>query len=454
MKRIEHTLLAFALACAGSGAAGQGGVTYFANPWSQSEAAMSLPSLQGRGFNRFSLTIPSVEAWADNSSIPFGPLRDALFKERYSEELLDAAVQNENEQFYLGFGLQVQLLSLGMNIRNKEGRTLLSLGVEHRERTLFSIDLDQELVSLLYEGNAQYAGRNLVLDPLDIRSMTCRELGMNAAMDIPLGGTEEHRTTLRPGIGIYRVIGIQGTYMNDATLEFFTHADGRAVDLRSNYDLDSALPEEGGQLLRGTGSGFSIDASASVRFDDHLEVFAGVDDIGSIQFNSGTKNYAASGAYTYRGVQYTFIDQELESTVTIDSLVQLGKPTITEEAWRMPLPTQLVIGGTLGSGRTDYAAFPLFRHTWGLCITRDLSRPSFSYAATTVMGSYAFTAAEHITIGATAATNGNRIPRFGINLTLRGGPVRLGVGSTNLTPFIFAKDGSGGNAHFLLQFTW
>jgi hypothetical protein len=435
-------------------AVAQNFVPYLGNPWLMNEGAMAVPSLQGMGFARFSISIPSAEVWADNTAIPYGPLRDVLLFNKYTGELVESVANSTDDRFFLGAGGQAQFLSLGMNISNKEGRTLFSIGVEHRERTLISMDIDPELVTVLYEGNKQFAGENLVLDPLTVRSMSYRELGANLALDIPLGGTNEHRTRLRPGLGIYGLIGLQGLYMNDASLEMFTHSDGRAIDLVSNYDLNMALPTDDSQLFSGVGNGIAVDVSASILFDDHAQLFVGLDDLGSIRFTKGPKNYRAQGDYTYRGVQYTFIDQELGSSVTLDSLVQLGKPTITEQAWRMDLPTQFIVGGTYGSGRMDGETLPVFRHSWGLCIQHDVTRPSFNYSRTNVMATYTHTLKKIASFGVTAASNSDRIPRVGIKMTFRAGPVRLGLGSTDLLPLFLNNSAYSGQGQAVLQFAW
>lgn len=454
MKALRIPTLAALVPFTGGAIMAQSSIPQLGNPWLMNEAAMSVPSLQGIGFKRFAISVPNAEVWADNTAVPYGPLRDALLFNRYTGELIEAVANSTDERFYLGCGLHAQALSFAMNIANKESKVLFSLGVEHRERTLYTMDIDPQLITVLYEGNRQFAGENLVLDPLTVRSMSYRELGVNGAFDIPLGGSNEHRTRLRPGIGIYGLIGLQGLYMNDASVEMFTHPDGRAIDLRSDYDLNMALPLEADQLFNGVGKGLAVDASAAILFDDHAQVFVGLDDMGSIRYTQDPKNYRAQGDYTYRGVQYTFIDQELESSVTVDSLVQLGKPTITEEAWTMALPTQLVIGGTFGKGRTDHEDFPVFRHTWGLCVQHDLSRPGFNYARTNVLASYTYTLKRIGSFGVTAASNADRIPRMGCTFTILAGPVRLGFGSSDLLPLFLNESAYSGQGQIVLQVAW
>lgn len=432
----------------------QDGIPHMGDPWLLSEGAMAVPSLQGRGFKRASLTIPSLQAWGGNTALSYKALRDIAVRNLIQEEHIQDISNSTDEQFSAGVGLQLQLLSLGLNLGGKDGGVGLSLGVEHRERTLFNMNIDRELVTLLYEGNKQYAGRELLLDPLDIRSVSYRELGVNGAVDIPLGGSENRPMKLRPGIGIYKVFALQGIDMEQASMSMFTRADGRAVDLRSNYAMNTAIPESGGNLFNGIGGGVAIDASLALALGDDMQFFAGVDDIGSVKFSEGVKNYSATGAYTFRGVQFTFIDQELESTVTLDSLIEMGDPDITEEAWSMQLPTRLLAGGTYGSHLTEYEAFPLFRHMWGLYIAHEFKSVGSYYAPTIISASYTYTAAERASFGVLLASNGDRIPRLGLNLTVRAGPVRLGIGSTNLSPLLVTGSGAAAQGQFALQFAW
>lgn len=437
-----------------SSASGQDPIPNWGDPWLMGEGAIAVPSLQGLGFGKGSVTLPNIQAWAANTAMPFRPLRDALVRNRYSDKEISNIANSTDDRFFLTAGLQLQLLSLGFNLGGKDGGLGVSIGVEHRERTLFVLDIDRELVTLLYNGNKQYAGRELLLDPLDIRSMSYRELGVNGAVEIPLGTMGDHRIRIRPGLGVYKLFAMQGLHMNDASVRMYTRPDGRAVDLRSDYDLNTALPEDGGHLLRGLGSGMAIDASVGLRIGDHIQAFIGIDDMGTIRYDEGVKNYRATGAYSFRGVQYTFIDQELESTVTLDSLIEMGDPDITQEAWSMNLPTRLLIGGTYGSKRIEYDRFPLFEHTWGFYVGHELTRPGFDNAATNVHASYTYTAAKVVSIGALGATNGAHAPRLGLNLTVRAGPVRFGIGSTNLSAFLFQGSGAGAQGQFALQVAW
>lgn len=426
----------------------------FANPWTAGESAISLPSLQGRGFQRMSITVPNVEVWALTNSVSYGPLRDAVLRGRYTNDLIRSAVENEGERFYLGVGLQAQLLSVGFNIKGADGAPFISIGVEHRERTMLALDIDHDLVDLLYNGNAQYAGTPLTLDPLAVHSLVYRELGINGAIDLTLSGDGGERISLRPGIGLYKLIGQHGMQMNTASLDMYTHADGRAIDFDSRYQLNTAIPDDGGDIWRGIGNGFAVDASIALGLGDRTQFFAGVDDLGSIRFKEGTKNYTAEGAYTYRGVQFTLIDQELESTVTVDSLLSLGRPEKTTDAWDMKLPARVLLGGTHGVGRIDHDAFPLFRHTFGLLAARDITHNVFSNARTMVTASYAFTIGTIASFGTTITTRGDLAPGIGLNATLRAGPVRVGIGSTDLTGLLFQQKGTGAQAQAMLQVAW
>lgn len=426
----------------------------FGDPWLMGESAIQLPSLQGMGFRRMSVTVPHVEAWALTNAVSYGPLRDAVLRGRYTNALIRSAVENGSDRFFIGVGFQAQLLSLGFNINGADGRPFISIGIEHRERTMLALDIDHDLVDLLYNGNAQYAGQRLTLDPLEVHSIGYREIGINGAVDLTLSGEGDDRIALRPGLGLYTLSGQHGLHMNSASLDIYTHSDGRAIDFDPEYQLNTAIPDDGQGIWRGIGKGLAVDVSLGLSLGDRTRFIAGIDDLGAIRFNEGTKSYTAEGAYTYRGVQFTLIDQELETTVTVDSLVSLGRPEKTTDAWEMKLPTRVLLGGTHGVGRIDHEAFPLFRHTFGLMVGRDITRTRFSNARTAAVASYAYTINTIASFGATLSTRGDLAPGFGLNATVRAGPVRLGFGSNDLTGLLLQKKGTGAHAQVVLQVAW
>lgn len=440
-----------ALAAALPTAHAQLSVNHFNDPFLQSEGAQALPSLQGLGFSRFSVTVPNFNGWADNTIISYGDLSDILLLSKLTKSDVDEVVDNLDRELYLGFEANVQAVGFGMNVRGRDSIPFLSFGFEHRERTLFSMRIDPDLVSLLYYGNKQYAGKRVIIDPLSIRSLSVRELGGNVAASFRVGEVAGKPITLRPGVGIYYLIGIQGTRSERGQVEMYTQPDGRAIDFDLDYDLNMAIPRDGLNVFSGIGSGMALDLSMGAHIGDALQVYAGINDIGSVQFWKDVRNYRRTGSYHFEGVEYAFGDGEQSSPIPVDSLLSIVDPVITRENFSVDLPTSFILSAQYGFGQKDHEGRPYMKHLVGSTLVSELLKPSWSYAPTAVSVYYTYVAGTRANAGFSFSMRGDTPLGVGVHATVCLGPVRLGLASTNLTPLIAPHSGFGADASAIVQ---
>jgi hypothetical protein len=392
------------------------------------------------------------QARAENNILTTRTLQDILVLNALHQSDVDKVVDGLEDVLYLGFDVKLQGLGIGFNFLRDDGTPWLSIGAEHQERALFGMRLDQQTIDLIYYGNKQYAGQNLVLDPLFARSLLYRSIGGNAAFDLRIGGTDD--LVLRPGIGFYALTGMQGTDLRETRLEMFTHADGRAIDIRSDYDLNIAVPEDGNSILKGIGSGYALDLSAGLVIKKRFQVHVGVNDIGRINFKEGVKNYRHSGSTTYDGVEVQYVDAYSTPNFAWDTLLTIVDPTETEERFTMQLPTNLLLYGQLGLGGAQDDARTLFRHNVALSVRQALGDHYFTRNAFTWSVGYTYLLGDRFSAGITVSDIRKGMPGIGLHSTVRMGFLRLGLGSSQTIGWIAPNSTMGADIRFLLQLTF
>lgn len=424
----------------------------FGDPLLFSKNALDMPSMQGLGFKRVSVTLPTFLARAENNILTARTLQDILVLSSLQQADIDKVVDGLDNELFLGFDVKLQGLGVGFNLLRDDGTPWLSIGVEHQERALFSMRLDREAIDLIYYGNKQFAGQELVLDPLFARSLLYRSIGGNVALDLRVGGSKD--LVIRPGIGMYALTGMQGTDLQQTQLRMFTHSDGRAIDITSNYDMNIAVPADGANWLRGIGTGMAVDASVGVTIKERLQLYAGVNDIGGITFKDGVKNYRHQGSTTYDGVNVQYVDAYSTPNFQWDTLLTIVDPTETAERFTMKLPTNFLFYGQLGLGGAQNDARTLFRHVLAVSVREALTPGYFTRSPFSYMLGYTYVLGDRADFGITVADIRKGMPGIGLHSSTRMGPLRVGVGSSNTFGLFAPNSSMGADLRFQLMLTF
>ena len=411
-------------------------------------SAVDLPSLQGLGFRRFAITLPVISANADNTSMDAGALQELVLNDQLSQAAVDRMVQGDGEVAYLGMDAQVQAIGLAFNFLRADSTPWLSIGLEHHERQLTKLEVDQELFRFLYYGNRPYAGGTVTFDPLAMRNITFRSLGGNAAFDLPIKGSSWH---LRPAFGLYYLQALEGAQFQGNDISMFTSADGRYVDITADYRLDVAFPDDIDPVQPNAGNGMALDLAVGGVWKDRLQVHLGVNDIGSIAMENGVTNYVHTGTSRYDGVDVDLGNETGDPSVTWDTLVNPFDPVETNEAFTMRLPTTLLLYAQYGFQMTKVKGMYFPKHmVWGN-LREALTEDHYSRSRMGGAVGYTFNLKDHFNTGATLTMPGGGNFLLGLHATVRMGPVRLGLSSRDVM-WVFAPNTSvSADARFSLQ---
>ena len=411
-------------------------------------SAMDLPSLQGLGFRRVAITLPVISANADNSYMDAGSLRELVMNERLSQAALDRMVQGDGDVAYLGLDAQVQAIGIGFNFLRADSTPWLSVGLEHHERQLTTLEVDQELTRMLYYGNRQYAGQTVTFDPIALRNITFRSLGGNVAFDLPIKGSDWH---LRPAFGLYYLQALEGAQFQGNDISMFTSADGRYVDIIADYRLDVAFPDDIDPVQPNAGKGMALDLAVGGVWKDRLQVHLGVNDIGSIAMKNGVTNYVHTGTSRYDGVDVDLGNESGDPSVTWDTLVNPFDPVETNEAFKMRLPTTLLVYAQYGFHMTKVKGMAFPKHmVWGN-LREALTEDHFSRSRMGGAVGYTYNINDRFNAGTAFTLPGGGNFLVGLHATVRMGPVRLGLSSRDVMWALAPNTSVSADARFCLQ---
>ncbi len=418
------------------------------DPLLLSGGASDLPSLQGMGFQRFAITLPTISGNADNSSLEAGTLQELLWGSSLSQAAVDRIVQSDGDVAYLNMDAQLQAIGIAFNILRADSTVLLSVGLEHRERQLTALRLDQELIDLVYSGNRQYVGATLTLDPLELRNITYRSLGGNVAFDLVLKDTDWR---LRPAIGLYYLKALEAVQFEGDGASMYTSPDGRYVDITADYRMDVAVPEDLDPWKPEAGSGLATDIAVAAVWKDRLQIHLGVNEIGSMKMTGGLRNYTHAGTTRYEGVEVALNEYSGDPEVSWDTLVNPLDPVKTNEAFTMRLPTTLLLYAQYGIGMKDVKGTPFPRHlVWG-SLRNALSDDHFNRSRLGGAVGYTYNINDRFNAGTAFTLPGGGNFLIGLHATVRMGPVRLGVSSRDLMWLASPNTSLSADARFTLQ---
>ena len=430
------------------GAAGQSVLRTSGDPLLLSGSAMDLPSLQGTGFRKFTVILPSISASASNSVMDAEALRSILVKGRLKQTAVDRIISGDGNALYFGSDVQFQLMGVGMNFLRSDSSAWLSIGLDHQERQLTTMRLDHELLELLYHGNKRFAGQAIVLDPILLRAITYRSIGGCAAFDIRIEQADLH---IRPAIGIHLISSMQGLQFNGKHVTMYTGPDGRHVDIGSDYLLDMALPSDGAGIFDDQGRGTALDLSVGFDWKKRFQLHVGVNDMGAVRYTRGLRNFRHEGTSRYEGVDIALSDEYGDPEFRWDTLVSVFDPIRSQDAFTMRLPTTFLSYAqwALGESRKNGGTFP--KHlVWGY-LRRAMNDLHFTRGAIGGALGYTFVVADRFNLGTriTLPVQGDVL--IGLHATIRAGAFRMGIASHDLAWVASPGTALGTHARLFLQ---
>ncbi|RYZ87726.1 MAG: hypothetical protein EOP04_11025, partial [Proteobacteria bacterium] len=297
-----------------------------------------LPSKLGLDYATVQLHFLNTHVYGGSSSIPFSTSSELTNSE------IDKNINRLRPINNIGAGLDMDWFGFSYKIE-KEDEEVVTISAMITDRAAANLLYSKNLAQLLWKGNKQFAGQNINLGPLSVNAFHLREYALGAAMPIDVSD----KFTVRAGMRLKYLQGIDALYMPKSDAHLFTEQDGRYLEFDMDYEMHTTLQdrEDGSSGYDGTpiGSGFGTDLGITANFDDRFSGSFSLLDLGFITYRENTKMYGIQTKVRYEGAEVNnlFDDPEFEVMEEIEDKLE-GEES-TNEKFTMPTSTKIMLQG-------------------------------------------------------------------------------------------------------------
>jgi Family of unknown function (DUF5723) len=407
-------------------------------------ASKYLPSLMGRDSYVLDANVFNAYATAGNSFISLYDINHIGDSLGVNEYYFDQLLEKSRKKNTIFAGTDLDLINTTFHIR-RENEPFLTLGFGIRQRNEFQFTFDKNLLALLYQGNAPFAGQSINLLP-NINYLSLLDYhvsGLYTFKNLDFGGSK-----LKAAATLHRYVGISNVETRRSNISFYTNEDGRYIDVTADLDVHVAPGVDSAYLsdtefnentirkflLKGHGSGWGIDLGASMEMNEHIDVHASLIDVGYIRFNDSSLNYTRSSTIRYDGVNINgIVDPTVTSNFEGDSLINFLKLAESREGYTITMPTKFLVCAEWHSPRKNTDRIPYSTHRATVTYAQGLSNYLSVSAYPCLNLGYTFSAGNIFSTGFNATLGGmySGIQAGGfVSLRLR--LVKVSVGSNNL----------------------
>ena len=378
--------------------------------------------------------------YAGNTALSYEKL-----KRMYDKKVLEAAdiddfIKGLKKENLFGIGQDYQILGLGFQIRTKKEKDY-DFSFTAVDKFGASFLYSDNFLKLAWKGNKQFAGTKTDLGPLRMNVNYSREYCFGSAF--PIIGRED-KVGLRAGFRVKYIQGIASIYMDKSQLSIFTDSSGRSVTLDMDYQIQAAGFKKFSPFAF-SGSGIGLDLGATIYLSKNFEIAASLLDIGEIKYTKDIRKFSKKGTFSYEGlvVGNLFGDPRLQETQ--DSIQYLFKPEQTDgNSYMKPLGTRFIIQAEIKTPRKDVKNREYVANAIFLTYAQGLNNLSGITTRPFVSVGYNHDFHDVFDMGLAVSYGGFNGLALGTFLSFNiGHTLKFGVGSDNLTAFIYKKLGTG-----------
>ena len=308
----------------------------------------------------------------------------------------------------------------------------LSMSLHHAVKSNTFTRYPKALPQLFWQGNAQFIGEKIEFGP-EQQSFAYNELGLGLAY-------EKDSWTIGGRAKLLMGIGDVSTERNSASL--FTSDDIYQLELESDYlintsvfdpgflfdSLDNVGIEYGWEDMSsfrnfaGRSTGFAFDLGLRYQPNEKLDIALSLVDVGKINWTDKVANYRSQGTFAYDGLDFSNIlqDENISFEGTLDTIEEIFNFNETNSDYSTKLASKLYVSGL-------YQLTP----NWQLGALyymenfRDRSSHAVALSARTRI-------ADKVNLGAVYAIRNDRYDNFGLNASVKIGPVQLFAHTDNI----------------------
>jgi hypothetical protein len=311
------------------------------NASNQSDIKLSLglPVLSGVSFYLFNsgFTYNSLFHRVNDSTMAIHP-----------DDFIDK-LKNRN---LIAFGANVSLLSLNLGFED------FTVGFSVTDKADFRFSYPKDLFKFAWYGNGAYIGKTLDIGNFGVKASWYREYALH--------GTYNYgKWTF--GASPKLLFGKTNINTRASSLKLYTEPDYYAITATTEMDIqtsgiaDSTDKAQGnmsfpGYAFNNQNRGLGIDLGAKYEIDEHIDVSAGINNLGFINWKSNVHNYTAGPtSFTFDGFNLENLFQGDTNFIStdqyVDSVTQLVKFDKNNNSYRTSLPTEFYVMGNYHLGR-------------------------------------------------------------------------------------------------------
>ncbi|MCB0737972.1 MAG: hypothetical protein KDC92_10700 [Bacteroidetes bacterium] len=413
----------------------------FYNNYFKTTASFDIPTALGTDIKRFSLDIAPLQFYAGNTAFSAQDLYDVYYAasdttlgpETQVGYLLQKVSENTKARNRIYAGINAYPLNFAFKI-HKGGNELLTFGLFSKVVGGANFSYGGQIFDIIRSGNGAYAGENINLGNFGINSQVYQEIGFGAAFPvISLADLVE----LRAGFRIKQLVGIAAIQTAKSDILLYTQEEGKELVFEADYMVNTAFPPQEitpSLIMEGIGRGIGIDAGLSGKVLNKFDVSISMADIGGIRYanNDYIRNYRANESYTWRGLNIDFDSLESALSLGIDTVIGDFELIETDDDFRMPIATRLVLNGSFGLGQMSKKNMTFYRHNFYFTYIQGFTDVPGNSTIPFVNGAYSFNLANILTVGSNIGYGGSYGFNMGAFVGLNLAVVRMGFGTNSL----------------------
>lgn len=417
-----------------------------------SVAGRMQPYKIGKGMNHFEYGL-FIDTRLHNSALTFGDLQPFFDSDKEVDRATvdNIIAANRND---INFGLSAIPAIFSFKI-GKDGEEFLSMAISTGVHAGTTFGYSNRIAKVILEGNRQYANQNVNISRFNLNSILYNDFTVGAAFRaIDLSGIK-----IRPGVNFKYLVGHAAAQTDAFSLSMFTEQNGRYIDFRGRYEVNTAYPDIDGTddllplLLEryvgngAEGRGFGLDLGVEVEITDRINAGISVANIGGINFNQNTTNYLGRSDYRFRGFDMDIVSVAENRTIEIDSdsLLQILNPEETNEDFSYRLPTTIILQGSIGLGRSidGKKGNTRYRHNAHLLYMQGFRNSAFNSSTPFVSLGYGLNLGQTFNFTTNVGFGGYKPVSLGTYIGMSPSIFKFGFGTNMLLSYVNIEDAYG-----------
>jgi hypothetical protein len=427
----KHTLLFAAAALGGMSPAfaQQDNFLLFSSQHQLSSAAV-MPSQFGTGYEQFWISLPSVHAWGGTDFLRRGEAVEILNGGQVPTELVNGMVNRLDRRNHIYAGAEISPFAAGYTVR-KNGVEIISLHLSWTEQAAAQAVVGEYFGKVAWYGNQPYAGTPLQLGPLEGSAIYQRRIALGAAL--PLLNNE--KLSLRSGFRLHYNMGMAGAYVRPSQAELFTAQDGSFID----YDLLVRAQLSGldnFDPMRTQGRGAGVDFSTSLAWDasggGRFTADAGIADLGYMRFNGDVRTERIKGEQVFSGFEVTDVVNPFDGLTTDTLRYFFSTESEPGGSFAMPMSTRITLRFGYHIRDIDQRGQLFNRHSFYGVFGQGLVNGPVASTVPGLTAAYVYNMNNVLELGTSMGYVNDGLD-LGAFFSVRGGPFRFGMGSTDFS---------------------